>query len=185
MRHQRSVLAVTAFLFEDSAVGPYSELMFSVVVPPQASPWGEHPKAGFFPFLAAASSEEARRLKAERFHFPYHGGNIDAQFVESDSWARVRIFGSGSPILDMCVTAGHWAVERHLLQGYMMNGSERLRTTVEIGGDYTVHEEEKGRIELFAHPLTEELLSHEISRYPFREHSFRNGMEVFHKLESF
>ena len=33
VRHQRSVLTVTAFLFEESHVGPYTELMFAVVVP--------------------------------------------------------------------------------------------------------------------------------------------------------
>ena len=37
VRHQRSVLSVTAFLFEDSDVGPYTELMFAVVVPPMAA----------------------------------------------------------------------------------------------------------------------------------------------------
>ena len=70
VRHQRSVLSVTAFLFDDSVVGPYTEIMFSVIVPPTVAQWGQHAKAGFFPFLAAISSEEARRIKSERFHFP-------------------------------------------------------------------------------------------------------------------
>ena len=60
--HQRSVLSVTAFLFDDSVVGPYTELMFSVIVPPMVAQWGQHAKAGFYPFLAATSSEEARRI---------------------------------------------------------------------------------------------------------------------------
>jgi hypothetical protein len=58
--HQRSILSVTAFLFDDSVVGPYTELMFSVIVPPMVAEWGQHAKAGFFPFLAATSSAEAR-----------------------------------------------------------------------------------------------------------------------------
>jgi hypothetical protein len=87
VRHQRSILSVTAFLFDDSVVGPYTELMFSVIVPPMVAQWGQHAKAGFFPFLAATSSAEARRIKSERFHFPYHDEDIDAQFIESDESA--------------------------------------------------------------------------------------------------
>ena len=185
VRHQRSVLSVTAFLFDDSVVGPYTELMLSVIVPPKVSPWGQHAKAGFFPFLAATSSAEARRIKAERFHFPYHEESIDAQFIETDEWSRIRVFGYGTPILDMCVTPGPWETTTHLLHGFMMNGEERLRTTLQISGDYTVHENEQGQMKLFPHQMTEGLLSQEVSPYPFREHSFKNGTEVFHKLETF
>ena len=185
VRHQRSVLSVTAFLFDDSVVGPYTELMFSVIVPPKVSPWGQHAKAGFYPFLAMTSSEEARRIKAERFHFPYHEESIDAQFIETAEWLRIRVFGSGAPILDMSVTPGPWETTTHLLQGYMMNGRQRLRTTLQISGDYTVHENEKGAMTLFQHPVTADLLRQEVSPYPFREHSFKNGTEVFHKLEAF
>lgn len=182
--HQRSVLSVTAFLFDDSVVGPYTELMFSVVVPPTVAQWGRHAKAGFFPFLAATSSAEARRIKAERFFFPYHEQSIDAQFIETDDRLRVRIFGAGDPILDLSVTPGAWETTTHLLQGFMMNGEQRLRTTLQISGDYTVHEEEAGRMMLFPHQITSELLTQEVSPQPFREHWFKNGTEVFHQLET-
>ena len=185
IRHQRSILSVTAFLFDDSVVGPYTEIMFSVIVPPKVSPWGQHAKAAFFPFLAATSSNEALRIKSERFHFPYHEDSIDAQFIETEESMRIRVFGSGSPILDMCVTPGPWEITTHLLQAFMMNGEERLRTTLQISGAYTVHEYEKGRMTLFPHPITSGLLRQEVSPYPFREHSLKNGTEVFHKLETF
>ena len=128
--HQRSVLSVTAFLFDDSVVGPYTELMFSVVVPPMVAQWGQHAKAGFYPFLAATSSAEARRIKSERFHFPYHDECIDAQFIETDDRLRIRVFGGKERILDLSVTPGAWETTTHLLQGFMMNGDERLRTTL-------------------------------------------------------
>lgn len=185
VRHQRSVLSVTAFVFDDSVVGPYTELMFSVIVPPTVAAWGQHAKAGFFPFLAATSSREARRIKAERFHFPYHPQNVDAQFIETDDRLRVRIFGAGAPVIDLSVTPGAWETTTHLLQGFMMNGSQRLRTTLQISGDYTVHENESGRMTLFPHAMTRDLLRHEVSPEPFREHWFKNGTEVFHKVESF
>lgn len=183
--HQRSVLSVTAFLFDDSVVGPYTELMFSVIVPPTVAQWGQHAKAGFYPFLAATTSEEARRIKAERFHFPYYEQSIDAQFVETEARLRIRVFGGGEPILDLSVTPGAWETTTHLLQGFMMNGDEKLRTTLQISGDYTVHENEGGRMTLFPHAITADLLQHEVSPFPFREHWFKNGTEVFHQLEVF
>lgn len=183
--HQRSVLSVTAFLFDDSVVGPYTEIMFSVIVPPMVAKWGQHAKAGFFPFLAATSSDQVRRIKAERFHFPYHDQRIDAQFIETEDRIRIRVFGGGDPILDLSVTPGPWETTTHLLQGFMMNGEERLRTTLQISSDYTVHENEEGKMTLFPHPITTGLLRQEVSPYPFREHWFKNGTEVFHKLEVF
>ncbi len=182
--HQRSVLSVTAFIFDDSVVGPYTEIMFSVIVPPMVAQWGQHAKAGFYPFLAATSSEEARRIKADRFHFPDHEQSIDAQFIETDEQIRIRVFGREQPILDLSVTQGDWETTTHLLQGFMMNGEERLRTALQISGDYTVHENEGGRMTLFPHPITADLFHHEVPPQPFREHWFKNGTEVFHVLET-
>ena len=183
--HQRSILSVTAFLFDDSVVGPYTELMFSVIVPPMVAEWGQHAKAGFFPFLAATSSAEARRIKSERFHFPYHPDDIDAQFIETNEKLRVRVFGGGDPIMDLSVTQGEWETTTHLLQGFMMNGDQRLRTTLQISGDYTVHENELGEMKLFPHAMPAEHFLGEVSGSPFREHWFKNGTEVFHELETF
>jgi hypothetical protein len=56
---------------------------------------------------------------------------------------------------------------------------------VQISGQYTVHENERGSMTLFPHPLTQELLPSEVAPYPFREHWFKNGTEVFHTLETF
>ena len=185
VRHQRSVLAVTAFLFHESDVGPYTELMFSVIVPPMVAKWGEHAKAGFFPFLAATSSEEARRRRADLFHFDYVDEDIDAQFIETADRLRVRAWGAGEPIVDFSVTQRAWEDTSHLLQGFSASGTRRYRTTVQISGQYTVHENERGNMVLFAHDLTRSLLGREVSPCPFREHWFKNGTEVFHSLESF
>jgi len=185
VRHQRSVLSVTAFLFDDPEVGPYTELMFSVIVPPQVARWGEHAKAGFFPFLAATSNAPARRQRAERFHFDYLDADIDAQFIETRDRLRVRAWGEGEPIIDFSVTPGAWEETSHILQGYTRDGDSRFRTTVQISGTYTVHENEEGTMKVFPHPFTESLLSQEIAPLPFREHWFKDGTEVFHELERF
>ena len=185
VRHERSILSVTAFLFVDSVVGPYTELMFSVIVPPMVAKWGEHAKGAFFPFLAATSNAEARRIKSRRFHFPYLDEDIDAQFIETDQRLRVKAFGGGEPIVDFSVTQGRWEETSHILQGFMMNGDQRLRATLEISSEYTVHENEQGSMTLFPHEMTGKLLGEDVSAYPFREHWFKNGTEVFHSLETF
>jgi hypothetical protein len=185
VRHQRSVLVVNAFLFDDSVVGPYTELMFSVVVPATVAKWGVHAKGGFFPFLAATSNADARNIKSGRFHFPYLDEDIDAQFIESEGRVRVRAFGGGEPIIDFSVTQGRWEDATHILQGFMMNGDERLRATLQISSEYSVHENEQGSMTLFPHQMTRGLLGPEVSACPFREHWFKNGTEVFHTLESF
>jgi len=185
VRHQRSVLSVTAFLFEDSDVGPYTELMFALIVPPMVAEWGHHAKAGFYPFLAATSSAEARRVRSERFHFPYLDQDIDAQFIETPGRLRVRAWGGGEPIVDFSVTQGEWESTSHLLQGFSGCGGERYRTTVQISGEYTVHENERGNMILYPHELTRGLLSREVSPYPFREHWLKNGTEVFYSPETF
>lgn len=185
VRHQRSVLSVTAFLFEESDVGPYTELMFSVVVPPMVADWGYHAKAGFYPFLAATSSAEARRRRQERLHFRYLDQDIDAQFIETPDRLRVRAWGGGEPIVDFSVTQGAWESTSHLLQGFTGCGLNRYRTTVQISGEYTVHENERGSMILYPHELTRALLTREVAPQPFREHWFKNGTEVFHSLVTF
>jgi hypothetical protein len=185
VRHQRSVLTVTAFLFEDSVVGPYTELMFAVVVPPMVEEWGHHAKAGFFPFLVATSSAEARRLRAERYHFPYVDQDIAAQFIETPERLRVRAWGGGQPIVDFSVTQGAWESTSHLLQSFAGCGKARYRANVQITGEYTVHENERGSMILYPHELTRAILPSEVAPYPFREHWLKNGTEVFHSLETF
>ncbi len=185
VRHQRSVLTVTAFLFEDSVVGPYTELMFAVVVPPMVEEWGHHAKAGFFPFLVATSSAEARRLRAERYHFPYVEQDIDAQFIETPERLRVRAWGGGQPIVDFSVTQGAWESTSHLLQSFAGCGKARYRANVQISGQYTVHENERGSMILYPHEFTRAVLPSEVAPYPFREHWLKNGTEVFHSLETF
>ncbi len=185
VRHQRSVLTVTAFLFEDSVVGPYTELMFAVVVPPMVEEWGHHAKAGFFPFLMATSSAEARRLRAERYHFPYSDQDIDAQFIETPERLRVRAWGGGQPIVDFSVTQGAWESTSHLLQSFAGYGKARYRANVQISGQYTVHENERGSMILYPHEFTRAIAPSEVAPYPFREHWLKNGTEVFHSLETF
>ncbi len=184
--HQRSILAVTAFHFTESEAGPYVELMFSVIVPPVPGRWiqRQHPKAGFYPFLAATSSEESRRHRSDGFSIPYIAEDIDARFVESCGALHVSVWTRSGPVVDLTVTQHKWESTTHLLHTFMMDGTQLRKSNLQIAGRYTVHENERGLMTLHHHPMTTALTLDEISPYPFREHWLKDGVETFHPLET-
>jgi hypothetical protein len=184
VRPQRSILSVSAFHFRQSEVGPYAELIFSVVVPPLVNNWSRFPKAGFYPFLAATSSEASRRHLRELRRIPTWPHNIDAQFIERSDRIRIRMSAQGQPVVDFTVTQYEWQATTHLLQSHMMDGERRLKADVQISGNYTMHEREEGRLTLFPHPMTASLTLDEVSAYPFREHWLKEGYELFHPVEA-
>jgi hypothetical protein len=184
VRPQRSILNVTAFHFRESEVGPYAELTFSVVVPPVTGSWIRHPKAGFYPFVAATTSEESRRHRSSgRYRIPHYQKDIEAHFIERAGELRVRARAEDLPIVDFTVTQHLWRSTTHLLHGFMMDGTQRFKADIQISGRYTVHELERGRMVLYQHPMTQALTLEEVSPYPFREHWLKEGTEVFHPLE--
>jgi hypothetical protein len=183
VRPQRSVLNVSAFLFRDTPVGPYAELVFSVVVPPVVAGWSRHPKAGFFPFMAATSSPESRRVLVDELRFPTHPDPIQAQFVERDDHTRVQISCAGDPVLDMTVTMHKWHDTTHYFHSFMMDGEQRLKADVRITGTYSMHEQERGELTLFPHALNRHLTLAEVSASPFREHWLKEGFEQFFAVE--
>lgn len=184
VRPQRSILNVTAFHFRESDVGPYAELTFSVVVPPMVGSWMRHAKAGFYPFAAATSSEASRIHRLCRFCIPHYDKCIDARFIERAGELRLRVWAESQPVVDLTVTQHLWSSTTHLLHGFMMDGTQRLKADIQISGRYSVHEHEKGRMLLYSHPMVEALTLEEISPYPFREHWLKEGTEVFHPLET-
>lgn len=184
VRPQRSILNVSAFHFRESEVGPFAELVFSVVVPPVVGSWARHPKAGFYPFLTATSSAASRRLREEHLRIATYPDDIDAQFIERADRIRVRIGSRRLPAVDLTVTQHTWSSTTHLLQSHMMDGERRLKADVQISGRYTMHEQERGRMTLFPHPMTSGLTPGEVSAYPFREHWLKEGFELFHPVEA-
>ena len=184
VRPQRSILNVSAFHFSESEVGPYAELMLSVVVPPVVGRWAHHPKAGFYPIIAATSSESSRRRLHERLRMPTHPEDIEMHLVERSDQLRVKVWSDDAPIVDLTVTQHEWHSTTHLLHSFMMDGERRLKADVQIHGRYTMHEHERGQVTLFEHEMTSMLTLDDVSRYPFREHWLKEGYELFHPLES-
>ncbi|MDT8340372.1 MAG: hypothetical protein RQ751_02580 [Longimicrobiales bacterium] len=184
VRPQRSVLNISAFLFRDSEVGPYAELVLSVVVPPVVGRWSLHPKAGFFPFMAATSSAESRDLLVRERHFPTHEEPIEARFLERSDHTRVQVLCQGDPVVDMTVTLHKWRNTTHYFHSLMMDGERRLKADVRITGRYSMHEQEQGSLTLHPHAITRDLTLEEVSQSPFREHWLKEGVESFSPLET-
>lgn len=186
VRHQRSILAITAFHFTESEVGPYAELMFSVIVPPVPGSWWrhQHPKAGFYPFLAATSSEESRRHRSEAYRIPHLAEDVDVRFVEKSGSLLVSVWTRTGPVVDLTVTQHKWESTTHLLHTFMMDGTRRLKANLQISGRYTVHENERGKMTLHRHPMTAALTLDDISTCPFREHWLKDGVELMHPIET-
>lgn len=185
VRPQRSVLNVSAFLFHDSDVGPYAELVLSVVVPPVVAGWSHHPKAGFFPFMAATSSAASRLLLQEQLRFPTHPVPIEVQFLERTDHTRVLIWRQGDPVADMTVTLYKWRDTTHHFHSFMMDGEQRLKADVQISGRYSMHEQEQGHLVLHPHPITRDLTLEDVSSAPFREHWLKEGFEKFSPIQTF
>lgn len=184
VRPQRSVLNISAFHFRDSGVGPYAEILFSVVVPPTVGGWSSHPKAGFFPFRAATSSEASRERLRTELRIPTHPDPIDVRFVERENRLRTQVWCMDEPVVDLTVTVHKWKDTTHLLQSYMVHGDQRLKADVQISGTYSMHEHESGELRLFPHALTRELSLDEVAGSPFREHWLKEGFEQFSKLQA-
>lgn len=184
VRPQRSVLSVSAFHFRESQVGPYAEVVFAVVVPPLVGGWSQHPKAGFFPFMAATTSAESRQLLMEKLRIPTHPDPIDTRFLERDDRMRLQVWCEQAPVLDLTVTVHKWHDTTHLLQSFMMDGDLRLKSNVEISGTYSMHEQEAGHLVLHPHAITRQLTLEEVSQAPFREHWLKEGQEIFSPPEA-
>jgi hypothetical protein len=184
VRHGSSILALTAFDFTDSMVGPYQEVVLSVIVPPRVEPGREHAKSAFYPFILGTSTRESREHAIERWHLPHFMQNVVVQMSESDGGVSVAVRDGDRPILDFSVTEYHWEPVRHLYQSYMVDDGKRLKVNIHMEGTHSEHEEESGELRLYEHEMTRHLTVEEVGTVPFREQWMKNGVQTFEDLET-
>lgn len=183
VQHEASILAVTAFDFTDSMVGPYQEIVLSVIVPPLVKPGQGMAKSAFYPFLVGTSTEESREHAIERWHLPHYMEDLDISLESSDGRMRVEVRGDGRPILDFEIADHQSDSVDHLYQSFMVNGDERFKVDIHMRGPHSEHEEELGSLKLYEHPMTSQLTLDQVATYPFREQWMRDGVQVFEELE--
>jgi len=185
VQHERSILAITAFHFTESLIGTYHEVVLAIVVPPMVEPGKPLPKAAFFPFMVGTSTEASRRHATERWHLPHYRKDLDIRFNESPGEVTVEVRDGGTPVLDLTVTDFEFEATRNVYSCFSANDSERFKVNIFMEAQHAEHEEERGSLTLYEHPMTAGLAIDEINTYPFREEWYRSGLQTFEEQERF
>jgi hypothetical protein len=183
VRHGQAVLAVTAFDFTESMVGPYTEIFLAVIVPPLVRPGESMPKSAFYPFMVATSTAASRAHAIERWHLPHYMKDIDVDFEESDGHVAVRVREDRAPVLDFAISQHTWTEVDDLYQSFMHTPEKRFKVNVNLKGRFSEHEEETGELTFYDHPMSRQLRIDEIAGYPFREMWMKEGVQTFQELE--
>jgi hypothetical protein len=166
-------------------IGPYHEVVLAVVVPPMVEPGKPLPKAAFFPFMVGTSTEASRQHAIERWHLPHYMKDLDIQFDERSGEMVVHVKEGEDPILDLTVTDFDFEPTRNVYSCFTVDQKDRYKVNIYMQAPHTEHEEERGSVTLYEHPMTAGLSIDEINTYPFREEWYRTGMQTFELLEKF
>jgi len=183
LQHTRSILSVTAFIFTESMVGEYNEIVLSVIVPPRVEPGLPLPKAAFFPFMVGTTTDASREHAIERWHLPHYMKAIDIDLRPEGDRMEVSVADQGRPVLDMVVTSHAWEKVRHLYNSFMVDGNDRYKVNIYMEGTHAEHEEERGTLVLHEHEMTAGLTLNDVSDTAFREQWMRSGMQTFEEME--
>ena len=97
LQHTRSILSITAFIFTESMVGEYNEIVLSVIVPPRVEPGLPLPKAAFYPFMVGTTTDESREHAIERWHLPHYMKAIDIDLSPKGDRMEVKVADAGRP----------------------------------------------------------------------------------------
>ncbi|MCE2455452.1 MAG: acetoacetate decarboxylase family protein [Gemmatimonadetes bacterium] len=186
VQHSRSILAVTAFEFNESEVGEYFEIVLAVVTPPMLEENKPFPKAAFYPFMVGTSTEAARMHAIERWRLPHHMADIGMSMTESADRIEVSVREGDRPVLDLTVTEHEFMPSRSLYNCFTIDldkdGTGRYKANIYMEAPHSEHEEETGALELHDHPMTSMLTFEEVATYPFREQWYKEGLQTFEPL---
>lgn len=184
VHHGSAILAVTGFDFHESMVGPYQEIVLAIVVPPLVKSGDPFPKSAMYPFLLGTSTKESREHAIARWHLPHYMQNVDMSFEESDGRMRILVQESGKSVLDFVVTDYKWDPTEQLHQCFTRDEKEKFKVDITMKGSFTEHEEERGSIVLYDHPMCKNLVQDEIAERPFRELWMKDGIQIFEELKT-
>jgi hypothetical protein len=185
VQHERSILAITAFDFTESQVGPYHEVVLAVVVPPIVEPGKPLPKAAFFPFMVGTTTAASREHAIGRWHLPHYMKDLDITLEGDEGEVSVTVRDDGEPVLDLTVTDFEFEASKNVYSCFTIDDQDRYKVNIFMEAPHTEHEEEKGSLTLYEHPMTAGLTIDDVEVYPFREEWYRSGMQTFERLESF
>jgi hypothetical protein len=182
--HTRSVLAVLAFQFTESEVGAYDELVMAIITPPRVQEGRRLPKAAFYPFMVATSTEASREHAIERWHLPHYMEDVDFDFHEDDGRMQLTVADEGEPVLELGITEHRFESTTNPYHCFMVDDGDRYKVDIAMSAPHSEHENEEGELILHPHPMTEALTLPEVHTWPFREEWYRSGVQTFQELET-
>lgn len=185
--HGQSVLSVMAFDFTGASVpgvGPYGELVLSVHVAPRIEAGRPMSRAAFYPFLVGTTTAISRDHAIKLWHLPHFMHDIAIDFTVGDHDIQVAAAHGGKPILNMRITDYQWETVEHHYQSFEHDATGSYMATMAMNAQFSENEEERGSIELFAHPFTDGLDIDGVNTTPFRELWMRDGLQTFEPLET-
>ncbi len=174
-----AVLSVASFDFHTSPVGPYGEIVLSIVVAPLVVSGRELPKAALYPFVVATTTTAAREHGIARWKLPHFPEDVGIDFRREPGVFAVSVVAAGTPVLEMTVTGQAGMPVKDLYQVFVED--EHLAEVL-MEGESSEHEEGTGSLSLRAHPLLAGLDVEGLEPSPFREQWIRAGMETFHPV---
>ncbi len=183
LHHGSSVLSVMAFDFHDSMVGPYGELILSILVAPRIEPGHPMPRSAFYPFRLGTTTKESRDHAIERWHLPHYMQNINMEWVRGDGHITIKATDAGAPMVEMTVTEHEWSNVEHRYQSFMHDDEGFYTSTIIMAGHFSENEEERGGIVIHSQGMTDLLEDWEVETTPFRELWMKNGLQTFHPLQ--
>lgn len=177
-----AVLAVTVFDFHACEVGPYQELVVSILVSPWA-PRGELlPDSAVYPLLLATSTDAAREHAAERQRLPKLDRCMTFEFDRSSGERVVVVRDERHTLLRLRVTGTNLVDSRRTYQCFSADAEHLYRAVIDFEGPMSEHEDERGEIQLGDHPLAASLAQLLEDPIPFREQCMDGGEERYGEL---
>lgn len=183
LHHGTSIFAMTCFEFTESMVGPYGEVVMAVIVSPLVKPGERLPKSAFYPYQVGTTTKAARDHAIERWHLPHWMEDVEIDFEHAQGRLGARVRAAGAPVADLVVYEHSWSPVSHLYQSFMKDDSGAYLAHIEMQGEQSEHEDERGGVKLYDHPFNSGLVVEDVLETPFREIWMRNGQQLFDPLK--
>ena len=183
VHHGTSIFSMTAFDFNESMVGPYGEVVMSVIVAPLLKPGERLPKSAFYPYRVATTTKAARDHAIERWHLPHWMEDVRLDFDRQGRRITARVAAvDGEPLAELSISDHSWDSVSHLYQSFMKDTQGAYLANIVMEGVQSEHEEETGKLLLYEHAFNEDLVIPDVLDLPFRELWMRDGRQTFDPL---
>jgi hypothetical protein len=182
LHHGTSIFSMVAFEFTESEVGPYGEVVMSVIVSPLVKPGERLPKSAFYPYLVGTTTKAARDHAIERWHLPHWMEDVEMEFLRDGRRITATVGVGGAPVAELAISDHSWNPVSHLYQSFMKDDEGAYLANIVMDAEQSEHEEETGRLVLHDHPFNRDLVISDVYEIPFRELWMRKGIQTFDPL---